>query len=161
MLSYARGISLGLAIFTLTVAVSAKDHPHVADADREYAAVFSHADNPCQESTTVGWEQCLGKEVEFAEIHLNAFLEAVRGILADEDGGATGTGSAGQPKELDLLNNGDRAWREYKKHLCQLAFAGFEGGSGGPSAELECQYRVDREYVKQVADAIELKILAK
>ena len=161
MLSYARGISLGLAIFTLIGAANAKGHPHVADADREYAAVFSHADDPCHESTTVGWEQCLGKEVEFTEIHLNAFLEAVRGILADEDGGAAGTGSPGKPKELDLLNNGDRARREYKKNLCELAFAGFDGGTGAPSAELECEYRLDREYVKQVADAILLKILAK
>jgi uncharacterized protein YecT (DUF1311 family) len=161
MLSYVRELGGAVVILALIGAANAKGHPHVADADREYAAVFSHSDNPCHESTTVGWEQCLGKEVEFTEMHLKAFLEAVRGILADEDGGAAGTGSPGQPKELDLLNNGDRAWREYKKHLCQLAFVGFGGGTGAASAELECEYRVDREYVQQVADAIELKILAK
>jgi uncharacterized protein YecT (DUF1311 family) len=161
MLSFAQGLAIGLVIFTLTGAVSAKEHPHVADADREYAAVFSHADNPCHESTTVGWEQCLGKEVEFTENHLNAFLEAVRAILAEEDGSAADAESTGKGKELSLLNSSDRAWRDYKKNLCGLAFAGFDGGTGAPSAELECDYRLDREYVKQVADAIELKILAK
>ena len=154
-------LSAALAVLGLIGVAHAKDHPHVADADREYAAVFSHAENPCHESTTVGWEQCLGKEVQFTENHLKAFLAAVRGILADEDGLPSGTDSADRGKESELLNNADRAWREYKKNLCQLTFAGFDGGSGGPSAALECEYRADRQYVQQVADAIELKILAK
>jgi uncharacterized protein YecT (DUF1311 family) len=124
--------------------------------------VFSHAENPCaKESTTIDYEECIGKEVEFTENHLNAFLEAVRGILANEHGATAGIKPAGKVSELDLLNNADRAWREYKKNLCELEFAGFDGGSGASSAKSECEYRVDREYVKQVADAILLKILAK
>ena len=63
--------------------------------------------------------------------------------------------------ELELLNNADRAWREYKKNLCELDFAAFDGGSGAGSAKSECEYRVNREYVRQVADRISLKILAK
>jgi len=161
MSSYAKGLSVGLVILALVGVSDAKDHPHVADAGQEYNAVFSHAENPCKESTTSGWEQCLGKEVEFTENHLNAFLTAVRGILADEDGIPAGTGLTGKGKESELLNNAERSWREYKKNICELAFAGFDGGTGAASAELECEYRVDREYVKQVADAILLKILAK
>jgi uncharacterized protein YecT (DUF1311 family) len=60
-----------------------------------------------------------------------------------------------------MLNSADRAWQEYKNNLCELKFAGFDGGSGASSAKSECEYRVDRQYVKQVADAILLKILAK
>jgi uncharacterized protein YecT (DUF1311 family) len=141
---------------------NAKHHPHVDDADREYAAVFSHEENPCaKESTTADYAQCLGKEVEFAENHLNAFLEAVRGILADEDGLPARAESADKGKESDLLNHADGAWREYKKNLCKLEFAGFNHGPGAGPAESECEYRADREYVKQVADAILLKTLAK
>jgi uncharacterized protein YecT (DUF1311 family) len=99
--------------------------------------------------------------VEFTENHLNAFLEAVRGILTNEHGATAGIKPAGKVSELDLLNGADRAWREYKKNLCELEFAGFDGGSGASSAKSECEYRVDREYVKQVADVILLKILAK
>jgi uncharacterized protein YecT (DUF1311 family) len=62
---------------------------------------------------------------------------------------------------LDLLNNADRAWREYKKNLCELEFAEFDGGSGAGSAESECEYQADRQYVRQVADVILLKTLAK
>ena len=162
MSSYAKGLSIGFVILALIGAANAKDHPRVADADREYAAVFSHGENPCaKESTTLAYEQCIGKEVEFTERHLNAFLAAVRGILADEDGAPAQPESAGKAKELDLLNNADQAWREYKKNLCELEFAGFDGGSGASSAKSVCEYRVDRQYVKQVADAVLLKILAK
>jgi uncharacterized protein YecT (DUF1311 family) len=162
MSSYAKSLISGFAILTLIGAVCAADHPHVAEADREYAAVFSHGENPCaNESTTLSYEQCIGKEVEFTENHLNAFLTAVRGILADEGGAASGAESAGKVNELELLNNADRAWREYKKNLCELDFAGFDGGSGASSAKSECEYRVNREYVRQVADAISLRILAK
>jgi uncharacterized protein YecT (DUF1311 family) len=64
-------------------------------------------------------------------------------------------------KQLALLNNADRAWREYKKNLCALQFAGFDGGSAAPSAAAECEYRADRVYMQQLADGISLKILAK
>ena len=64
-------------------------------------------------------------------------------------------------EKLDLLNNADRAWQEYKKNVCELGFTEFEVGSGASSAEGECEYRVDREYVEQMPDAILLKILAK
>jgi len=162
MSSYAKGLSVGFVILALIRAENAKDRPHVADAGREYAAVFSRVENPCaKESTTLGYEQCMGKEVEFTENHLNAFLAAVRGILSDEDGEPGGTESAGKVKKLDLLNNADRAWRQYKKNLCELGFAEFDGGSGASSAESECEYRVDRQYVEQTADVILLKILAK
>jgi uncharacterized protein YecT (DUF1311 family) len=161
MSSYAKSFAGGFCILALMGAGWAKEHPHVADADREYAAVFSHVKNPCTESTTLGYEQCTGKEVEFTEKHMNALLAAVRGILADEDGPSAGPASAGKVKQLDLLNAADRAWRENKKNLCELEFAGFDGGSGASSAKSECEYRTDRQYVKQVADAISLKILAK
>ncbi len=158
----AKCISRGFVILALVGVPNAKDNPHVADADREYATVFSHPDSPCaKESTTFDYEECIGKEVEFTERHLNAFLEAVRGIVANEYGATAGIKPAGKVNELDLLNNADRAWREYKKNLCELEFTGFDGGSGASSAKSECEYRVDREYVKQVADVISLKILAR
>jgi uncharacterized protein YecT (DUF1311 family) len=157
-----KSILSGFVILSLVGTLCGKDHPHVADADREYAAVFSHGENPCaNKSSTLDYEQCIGKEVEFTENHLNTFLIAVRGILVEEGGGASGAASTDKVSELELLNNTDRAWREYRKNLCELEFAGFDGGSGAGSAKSECEYRVNREYVRQVADAILLKTLAK
>lgn len=131
------------------------DSQYLAEADREYAALFSHVENPCpNESTTLSYNLCIGREVEFTQKHLNAFLAAVRGIVTSEEGTASALETAGKVNELDLLNNADRAWQEYKKNLCKLEFAGFYGGSGASSAESECEYRTNRHYVQQVADAV-------
>lgn len=139
-----------------------EEPPTVADADREYAAIFAHGNNPCaKEATTLDYEQCIGKEVEFTKNHLNAFLTAVRALLSNEYGATAGIKPAGKVSELDLLDNADRAWREYKKNLCDPEFVGFDGGSGASSAKGECDYRVDRQYARQVADAVLLKTLAK
>src|ERR1700691_4090585 len=126
MLRYATFLAGGLIALVLAGAANVQDaHPHVADADREYAAEFSRGANPCAyESTALSYEQCIGKE-------------------------------------LELLNGADRAWGEYKKNLCELQSAGFDGGSGASSIATECQYRADRQYVQQVADAISLKIQPK
>ncbi len=71
MSGYAKCLSSGLVILALIGAADAKEHPHVAEADREYAVVLSHDDNPCaKESTTLGWDQCLGNEVKFTETHM-------------------------------------------------------------------------------------------
>jgi uncharacterized protein YecT (DUF1311 family) len=162
MSSFSKYLSRGVVILALIGAANAKDHPHVADADREYEAVLSHGENPCaKQSTTIGFEQCFGKEVEFTEDHLTAFLDAVRAIVADERGACVGIKPACGVRHLDLLNNADRAWREYKKNLCELEFAEFDGGSGAGSAQSECEYQADRQYVRQVADVILLKTLAK
>jgi hypothetical protein len=67
MSSYAKSLTGGFCILALMGTAWAKEHPHVEDADREYAALFSHVENPCNESTTLGYEQCIGKEVEFTE----------------------------------------------------------------------------------------------
>jgi len=135
---------------------------HVADADREYSAVFSHPESPCvHESTTAGFDTCFGAELQFTEKHLDAFLVAVRGIVVDESPAPSAVKASGKRTELELLNSADRAWREYKKNLCALEFAGYEGGSGAASAGMECEYKADRQYVQQVADAVSLKTLAK
>jgi uncharacterized protein YecT (DUF1311 family) len=80
-------------------------------------------------------EQCIGKEADFTEKHLNAFLEAVRGILTDEGAPQTAMQAPGKRNQLEPLNKADRAWREYKKNLCELQFAGFGGGTIGPAAD--------------------------
>ena len=78
----------------------------------------------------------------------------------DEDARRATAEAAAKTKQLDLLNNADRAWREYKMNLCELQSAGFGGGSGAASAATECEYRADRQYVQQLADAVSLKTLA-
>ncbi len=157
---------LSLAVVALAaqpaVPHPADEHPYVAAADREYAALFSHPDNPCKDlSSTVSYEICIGKEVSFTETHLAAFLTAVRGITAADDQAPPPSEAFGPRHELALLNQADAAWRIYRNNLCDLAYAGLEGGTGAASVQAECEYRTDREYARQLAAAVELATLAK
>lgn len=155
---------LGPYALTLLLAATAaraqQPHSYVADANHEYTAIFSRPDNPCPtEQTTAGYANCIGKQLTFTDAHLAAFLTAVRGIVAHEDTGQRATIALGG-NELELLNRADAAWREYRKNTCALVRAGFWGGSGMGNAGSECEYRTDRQYAQQVADAVSLKILA-
>jgi hypothetical protein len=64
----------------------------------------------------------------------------------DEDAGRATAEAAAKTKQLDLQNNADPAWREYKMNLCELQSAGFRGGSEAASAATDCEYRADRQY---------------
>ncbi|HEY1744534.1 MAG TPA: lysozyme inhibitor LprI family protein [Granulicella sp.] len=143
----------------MAVASAQQKHSYVADANREYAAIFSHPENPCAaKQTTSSYVDCIGKEVTFTETHLAKFLTAIRGIASQDDGG-TATPPR-KTRELDLVNQSDSAWQQYRKNMCDLTSAGMAGGSGETSAGLECAYRMDRTYTQQLADAVSLKTLA-
>jgi uncharacterized protein YecT (DUF1311 family) len=86
--------------------------------------------------------------------------DTVHGIAMDGDAARAAAEAAAKTKQLDLLNNADRAWREDKKSLCELQSAGFGGGSGVASAATDCEYRADLQYVQQLAGAVSLKSLA-
>lgn len=133
----------------------------MTDADREYRALFSHEEGPgANEFGTLSYEEHIAKKLEFTEKQRNTFLAAVHCIVMDEDAGRATAEAAAKTKQLDLRNNADLAWREYKMNLCELRFAGFRGGSGAASAATECEYRAYRQYVQQLAAAVSLKTLA-
>ena len=112
---------------------------HGAAANREYAAVFAHPDNPCStDYATAPYMQCMSKELEFIEPHLDAFIEALRGI-------------AGSPEELVALNQSDAAWRDYRKAACALPYKRFAQGTIGGPMSAECQLSLDRAYMKQLS----------
>lgn len=148
--------------FNLSLVSSHAQKPHsfVADAKREYAAIFSHTDNPCaKESVSTAYQTCISEEVNFIASHLANFVTAVRRI-EDNDLDPTAAPARLRPSETDLLNKADLAWRQYQRNLCSLTSSGMEGGSGAVAAELECEYKSDRQYVQQLADAVYLRILA-
>ncbi len=152
----------GLVVACLTLAASAQQrHSYVADANREYAAIFSHPEKPCAtEDTTLGYGICIGKEVDFTETHLTGLLTAIRGIAARDDAGYAADHLPTRFKRLDLINQADAAWQQYRKSMCDLAAAGMEGGSGEGNAAAECVFKLDRAYAQHLADAVYLHTLA-
>jgi uncharacterized protein YecT (DUF1311 family) len=151
-----------LVLIAITLAASAQQrHSYVADANREYAAIFSHPEKACAtEDSTAGYGSCIGKEVTFTETHLASLLTAMRGIAAQDDARYAADHLPTRFKRLDLVNQADAAWRLYSKNICALTAAGFEGGSGEGNAAAQCIFDMDRTYAKHLADAIALHTLA-
>jgi uncharacterized protein YecT (DUF1311 family) len=123
----------------------------VADAKREYAAIFTHPDKPCTgpEYSTVDYETCMNKELNFLRPHLDAFVAAIRGVQADSDAAA-----------VQLFDKTNASWKAYRDNLCRLAYSGFEGGTGAAPAQQQCLYEQDRAYVKSIAAWTDLQTLA-
>jgi len=112
---------------------------HGAAANREYAAVFAHSDDPCSaDYATAPYLQCMSKELSFVEAHLDVFVEDLRGV-------------AGSPEELAGLNKTDAAWRAYREGICTLPLKRFAGTVKGPMS-VECQLSLDRAYMKQLSN---------
>lgn len=128
-----------VAVCSLTAVGQSDAIAHGAAANREYASVFAHSDNPCAaDYATAPYMQCMSKELTFIELHLDAFVEDLRGV-------------AGSPAALAELNQTDAAWRDYRKKICALPWARFaEGTIKGPMSA-ECQLSLDRAYMRQLS----------
>jgi uncharacterized protein YecT (DUF1311 family) len=112
---------------------------HGAAANREYAAVFAHPDNPCStDYATAPYMRCMSKELEFIDTHLDAFIEALRGL-------------ADSPEELAALNQTDAAWRNYRKAACDLPYKRYAEGTIKGTMSANCQLSLDRAYMNQLS----------
>jgi len=80
----------------------------------------------------------MSKELAFVELHLDAFVEDLRGV-------------AGSPEELAELNQTDAAWRAYRKSACALPWTRFPDGTIKGPMSAECQLSLDRAYMKQLS----------
>jgi uncharacterized protein YecT (DUF1311 family) len=117
---------------------SARQDSGVA-ANREYAAVFAHPDNPCStDYATTPYMLCMSKELEFIDKHLDAFIEALRGL-------------ADSPEELAALNQTDAAWRNYRKAACDLPYKRYVEGTIKGTMSANCELRLDRAYMNQLS----------
>lgn len=138
-------------------AASAQRHSYVADANREYRAIFSHPENPCAATQNEAeYDDCIGKEVAFSEAHLAKLFIAIRGIASQ----TTVVPGPHRESEVSLLDKADSAWRQYRQNMCGLWADGMAGGSGEGAAADDCLYKMNRAYAQQLADASYLKTLA-
>ena len=44
----------------------------------------------------------------------------------------------------------EQSWRQYRDTACTAAFHQFDGGTGGPSFELECELKLDRSHMHEL-----------
>jgi uncharacterized protein YecT (DUF1311 family) len=140
--SSTRAAAVVLAVITVNSVSGKGQSPAIqpgAAANREYAAVFAHSDDPCSaNAATAPYVECMGNELRFVEAHLDAFVEGLRGI-------------SGSPEELAGLNQTDTAWRAYRENACVLPYKRFRGGTIAGPMWAECRLSLDRAYMKQLS----------
>ena len=87
--------------------------PHAVHAKRVYAEVFAHPEQPCPWHDNASDEDCIGKELQFTEEHLDAFVATLRILAAEWDRDS----DPGRRKLLDGLNKTDLSWRSIAKRV--------------------------------------------
>jgi hypothetical protein len=45
----------------------------------------------------------------------------------------------------------EQSWRQYTKLACTAAYHQFDGGSGGPSFEMQCELKLTRDHLQELA----------
>jgi uncharacterized protein YecT (DUF1311 family) len=139
LLSISRVGSLVLAAASINAAIAQAKPSPGAMANREYAAVFAHPANPCSaDSATVPFLDCMDKELDFIELHLDAFIEALRGLTDS-------------PEELAALNQTDATWRNYRKSACALPYSRYPDGTIKGPMTADCRFSLDRAYMEQLS----------
>jgi uncharacterized protein YecT (DUF1311 family) len=135
------GLSAGCMLLAMAVPAEGQSAKveHGAAANLEYAAVFSRSEKPCSDDyATTPYVVCMSKELDAIEVHLDAFVEDLRGMT-------------GSQEELDALNRTDTTWRSYRESACQLPFRRFSAGTSKGPMSVECRWSLDRAYMQELS----------
>ena len=127
--------------------------------------VREQADKCPDAQNTQEFNACFGKAVTVAAANLKSYTDALRAILVlryPDSPSRPVTGMAGVEQtpgqdgaEFTRL---EELWQRYKTAAATAAFHQFDGGTGGPSAELETELRLTRNHMREL-DSIYNEIL--
>lgn len=106
--------------------------------------------------TTYDFNVCFGTAVDRAEQSLNIFESAIRDLLKLQDAGpvSSASGPAGPvltPKQdVEEFDHLEQLWHSYLDAAGKAAFHQFDGGTGGPSFELQTRLQLIRNHLTEL-----------
>ena len=136
-----------------------------AEAERERSGDCASA------NTTVEFDHCFSQRLEETAANLKNFDGVIRQLqsgprqmsgsaeetLAGPAGPAGPAGSAGpagpeltpaqHAAEFDRLES---LWQQYRELACTAAFHQFEGGTGAPSFQMQCELKLTRDHLREL-----------
>jgi len=114
----------------------------------------------CPEAkTTYDFNICYGKQAAITEENLKSFEGIIRELMAPQPqmpGQPVNEmhGPAGpSPTPEQVTEEFDRVeqdWRQYRETARTAAFHQFDGGTGGPSFQMECELRLTRGHMREL-----------
>lgn len=122
-----------------------------AEIAREKAEDCPEAQNTREFNT------CFGKAVAIADQHLKTYEEALQALLAlhypvQSSTPVPGVAGAASTPEQDAaeFSHLEQLWHSYLDAASAAAFHQFDGGTGGPSFELETHLRLVRNHMREL-----------
>jgi uncharacterized protein YecT (DUF1311 family) len=110
-------------------------------------------------NTTYDINVCMERELKLTEQNLKSYEGVVEGLLAPwpEMPGQPNVNSPGPagpgltPKQhSEEFERVEKSWRDYREMACTAAFHQFDGGTGGPSFQMQCELRLTRDHMREL-----------
>lgn len=139
----------------------ARHHQLQAQAKDIFAEETSHEKAPDCPAASSNSEfiACFSELAESAEETLKSYEEAIHGLLIapPQTRGAPIRPTPG-PGGLALsttqfmaeFDSVESTWRQYREIACAAALHQFDGGTGGPGFQAECELRLTRNHVREL-----------
>jgi uncharacterized protein YecT (DUF1311 family) len=124
-----------------------------AEAEREGSGDCSSS------NTTADFDNCFGQRLEETATNLKNFDGVIRQWQSGSpqmsvSAAETTAGPAGpeltpaqHAAEFDRLEN---AWQQYRELACEAAFHQFDGGTGAPSFQMQCELKLTRAHLREL-----------
>jgi uncharacterized protein YecT (DUF1311 family) len=107
---------------------------------------------------------CFGKQLTITEQNLKSYEGFIRELMAPPpqmpgqpavETNPPANGIAGpvlSPPEFEHeFERVEQSWEQYREVACAAAFHQFEGGTGGPSFQLECKLKLARDHMRELS----------
>jgi uncharacterized protein YecT (DUF1311 family) len=101
---------------------------------------------------------CYDRVFTLAGASLAAYERIIRDLQAPPPGtspnASPGSGVEGRTlspaQQLAAFDKLEASWRQYRDLACQAAWDQFDGGSGAPAFQSECQIRLTRDHLREL-----------
>lgn len=109
-------------------------------------------------TTTFDLNVCYGRQLRITDANLKAFEDDIRGLLAPapslpgQPANPTAPSGPAPPAQQRIteFNRVEQLWQQYRDAACSAAFQLFDGGTGGPSFQMECELRLARDHMREL-----------
>lgn len=109
--------------------------------------------------TNYDFNICYGNQVTITAQNLKSYEGIIQDLMApmpqmpgnSADNVPGPAGPSLTPEETrEEFDHMEEAWRQYRATACTAAYHQFNGGTGGPSFQMECQLKLARDHMREL-----------
>ena len=114
--------------------------------------------------TDYDFNVCFGRQLDVTDQNLKSYEDFIRDLMAPPpqmagqpavDTSPQANGIAGPVLSSSEFEHEfervEQSWGQYREAACAAAFHQFDGGTGGPSFQLECKLKLARDHMRELS----------